>query len=38
MIRLSNTQMKVIYETIQKIRFFDYPSRFSGVPDRRVYP
>jgi hypothetical protein len=31
-ITLTDAQMTDIYETIQKIRFFDYPSSFSGVP------
>jgi hypothetical protein len=31
-ITLTDAQMTDIHETIQKIRFFDYPSNFSGVP------
>jgi hypothetical protein len=30
-ITLSDAQMTEVYETIQKIRFFDYPSEFSDV-------
>ena len=29
---LSDAQMGTIYQTIEKIRFFDYPSPFYGVP------
>jgi hypothetical protein len=29
---LTDAQMSAIYRTIENIRFFDYPSRFVGVP------
>ncbi len=31
-ISLTDAQMRAIYETLEAIRFFDYPSTFVGVP------
>jgi len=31
-ISLTDAQMSTIYQTLENIRFFDYPSKFSGVP------
>jgi len=30
---LTDAQMRMIYQTIQDIRFFDYPSQYLGVPE-----